>query len=137
MDKKDIALQQLFDSAILYEQGHYVSALTLAGAAEEIFGKIAGKRTGTNQMRDELEYLKSIYRHFYHPCPPDKVLRDRINKTKNEAKHNDSGENLWVKSDFENEFVLIFVKAIKNYFNAYNEMPNDQTTIALFEHLTL
>jgi hypothetical protein len=137
MEKRDIALQQLFDSARLYEQGHYVSALTLVSASEEIFGKIAEKRTGSNQMKNEIEYLKSIYQDFKKPCPPDKELKNRINRAKNEIKHNDSGENLWIESDFENEFVFTFVKAIKNYYNAYKELPKDRKTLSLFEYLTL
>jgi hypothetical protein len=137
MEKKDIALQQLIDSANLYEKGRYCSALTLAGAAEEILGKITKKRTGVNQLDGEIEYLKSIYQYFNRPCPSKKDLIKRINKIKNEMKHNDQGENLWVKADFENECVLLFVKAVKNYFDAYKEMPNDKNVMRLFEHLCL
>ena len=137
MKKKDIALQQLIDSAILYQKGRYCSALTLAGAAEEILGKIAKKRTGKNQFEDEVEYLKSIYQYFNKPCPPKRELINQINKTKNELKHNDVGKNLWVDSDIENECVLLFVKAVKNYFNAYKEMPKKKVVMRLFEHLCL
>jgi hypothetical protein len=137
MEKKDIALQQLVDSAKLYEKGHYVSALTLAGAAEEILGKIAKKRVGANQLENEIEYLKSVYQYFNRPCPPKKVLIEKINETKNELKHNDAGENLWVNGDFENEYVLLFVKAVKNYFDAYREMPKNKNVMSLFERLTL
>ena len=137
MEKKDIALQQLIDSANLYNKGRYCSALTLAGAAEEILGKIAKKRTGKNQLEGEIEYLKSIYQYFNRPNPPKRELINRINKTKNELKHNDVGENLWVDSDFENECVLLFVKAVKNYFDAYKEMPKSNVVMSLFEHLCL
>lgn len=137
MEKKDIALQQLLDSANLYQKGRYCSALTLAGAAEEILGKIAKKRTGKNQLDDEVEYLKSIYQYFKKPTPSNSELIKRINETKNELKHNDAGENLWVDSDFENECVRLFVKAVKNYFDAYKEMPKNKAIIKLFEHLCL
>jgi alpha-amylase/alpha-mannosidase (GH57 family) len=137
MEKKDIALQQLIDSANLYQKGRYCSALTLAGAAEEILGKIAKKRTGKNQIEDEIEYLKSIYQCFNKPVPTKRELINRINNAKNELKHNDVGENLWVDSDFENECVLLFVKAVKNYFDAYKEMPKSKIVMRLFEHLCL
>ena len=52
-------------------------------------------------------------------------------------KHNDSGVNNWIEADFENEAVLLFVKAVKNYFNAYGEMPKDKIVNNLFDHLTL
>jgi len=137
MKKKDIALQQLIDSAKLYEKGRYVSALTLAGASEEILGKISKKRIGSNQLEHEIAYMKTIYKHFNRPCPSNKDLTKQINKTKNEVKHNDVGENLWVEADFENEFVIIFMRAVKNYFDAYKEMPKDKTTMNLFEQLAL
>lgn len=68
-----------------------------------------------------------------------KVLsRQRINAgTKKGLKHNDSGDNEWVDADFENEAALLFVKAMKNYFNSYNEFPKDRTLRGLFEELTL
>jgi hypothetical protein len=137
MEKKDIALQQLIDAAKLYNKGRYVSAITLAGASEEILGKISKKRVGSNQLKYEIEYIKSIYKHFNRPCPSNSDLIEQINKTKNEVKHNDVGENLWVEADFENEFVIIFMRAVKNYFNVYNEIPKDKTTMNLFEHLAL
>lgn len=137
MEKKEIAVKQLEDAAFLYEKNRYVSALTLAGAAEEILGKMAKKRRGWNQFENEKEYLKSIYRFFNKPIPPDKKLVKDINNAKNELKHNDEGENLWVDCDFENEFVLLFVKAVKNYFNTYGEMPNSKIISELFEFLTL
>ncbi len=137
MEKKDIAFQQLIDAAKLYNKGRYVSALTLAGSSEEILGKISKKRVGSNQLEHEIEYIKSIHKHFNRPCPSNSDLIKQINKTKNEVKHNDVGENLWVEADFENEFVIIFMRAVKNYFNAYKEMPKDKTTMNLFEHLAL
>ena len=82
MEKKDIALQQLIDSAKLYEKGRYVSALTLSGASEEILGKIAKKRIGSNQLEHEIEYTKSIYKYFNRPCPSNKDLIRQINKKK-------------------------------------------------------
>ena len=137
MKKKDIALQQLIDAARLYNKGRYVSALTLAGASEEIFGKIAKKRIGSNQLEYEIEYIKTIYKYFNRPCPSNKEIIKQINKTKNEAKHNDVGENLWIKADFENESVTVFVRAVKNYYDAYKEMPKNKIIMNLFEELCL
>ncbi len=58
-------------------------------------------------------------------------------KTKNELKHNDRGYNEWIDADFENEAALLFVKAVKNYFDSYNEHPKDRIINRLFEFLTL
>jgi hypothetical protein len=137
MEKKDIAIQQLSDAAKLYEKGRYVSALTLAGASEEILGKIAKKRIGSNQLQHEIEYLKTVYKHFNRSLPSKEDIIKQINKIKNEVKHNDTGENLWVEADFENEFVLIFMRAVKNYFDAYKEIPKDKKIMNLFVDLAL
>ncbi len=137
MEKKDIALKQLRSAAKLYKSRDYISTITLAGAAEEILGQIAKKRTKTNEMEKEAKYSKNIYSYFAQPIPPDKVIVAQINKIKNELKHNDSGENSWIESDFENEANLLFVRAVKNYFNAYNEMPKDKIITSLFDYLTL
>ena len=136
MEKRDIAIKYINAAARHYRDGDYICSITLSGAAEEILGKIAKKRTFTNQIEGEVVYLKSLYDYFSIQKPINKVLVDRINKIKNELKHNDSGENDWVEADFELEAALLFVKAIKNYFNCFEEFPDDRVTISLFEHLT-
>ncbi len=137
MEKKDIALEQLRSAAKHYKKKEYISAITLAGAAEEILGQIAKKRNNTNEYEKETEYLKSIYKYYNKSLPDDKVIKRSINKVKNELKHNDSGENLWINSDFENEAVVLFVKAVKNFINAYHEPPKDKIVMGLFDFLTL
>ena len=138
LEKKDIALQQLIDSVILYKERRYCSALTLAAAAEEIFGQLAKRRTGTNQLEGEIIFLENIYKSIYKlPVPSKKELVKNINQIKNEFKHNDQCENTWVDGDFQNEYFSFFTKAVKNYFNAYNEFPKDETVRSLFEDFTL
>ena len=78
MEKKDIALKQLRSSAKLYKARDYISAITLAGAAEEILGRIAKARTKINELEKEKVYLKSVYDYFSSPKPNEKEL---ISKT--------------------------------------------------------
>lgn len=137
MEKRDIAIKQLKAAARHYNSGDYICSITLAGAAEEILGRIAKKRTKTNQLEVEVVYLRSIYEYFSGRKPSDKELIQKINKVKNELKHNDSGENAWVDADFENEAALLFVKAMKNYFICYNEFPSDKVARNLFKEITL
>jgi hypothetical protein len=137
MEKRDIAIKQIKAAARHYNKQDYVCSITLSGAAEEILGRIAKKRTNTNQLEGEVVFLRSIYDYFSGQKPPDKELIQKINKVKNELKHNDSGVNLWVDADFENEAALLFLKAVKNYFDCYKEFPNDRIVKNLFQHLTL
>lgn len=137
MEKKDIAVIQLRTAAKLYKQGNYICSITLSGAAEEILGKIVKKRKGNNQLESNVEYLKSGYEYFNGKIPSNKELIEKFNRVKNNLKHNDNGENEWVEANFENEAVLIFVRAVKNYYDSYNQFPKDRIINNLFEDLTL
>jgi hypothetical protein len=137
MEKKDIALKQLKAAAKHYNTGDFICCITLSGAAEEILGRIAKNRTGRNQFESEIEYVKSIYNYFSGGLIDEKILIKTLNNVKNELKHNDSGENRWVEADFEMEAAKLFVKAVKNYYDSYNEFPKDRIIVDLFENLTL
>ena len=137
MEKRDIAINQIKGAARHYKHGDYVCSITLSGAAEEILGRIAKKRRGVNQIENELNYLRSINNYFSGQKPSNKELLKKVNKVKNEFKHNDSGDNEWVEADFENEAAMLFVKAMKNYIDCYKEFPTDRISRNLFEHLTL
>ncbi len=136
MEKRDIAIKQIKAAARLYNKQDYVCSITLSGAAEEILGRIAKKRTNINQLEVEVIYLRSAYQYFSGKNPSDKELIQIINKVKNDLKHDDSGDNLWLDADFQSEAALLFVKAVKNYLNCYKEFPNDKVTRNLFDHLT-
>lgn len=46
-DRKDIARVQLRRAIQLFKEGDYICSLTLAGAAEELLGRMSEHRTGT------------------------------------------------------------------------------------------
>lgn len=137
LEKKDIALKQLRAAAKHYNARDYICSITLAGAAEEILGQLAKKRRKTNQLIQEIEYLKGVYNYFTGKKPTNQELIKKINKIKNELKHNESGNNEWINGDFEYEAAIIFVKAVKNYFDSYDEFPKDRIINNLFDFLTL
>lgn len=137
MEKRDIAVKQIKAAARHYNKGDYVCSITLSGAAEEILGRIAKKRTKKNKLDIDVSYLRSVYFYFSGQTPSDKELIQKINKVKNELKHNDSGDNEWVEGDFEYEAATFFIKAVKKYFDSYKEFPNDKIVKNLFENLTL
>ena len=137
MEKKDIAVKQIKAAARHYKRGDYSCSITLSGAAEEILGQMAKKRTKMNQLDREVIYLRNVYDYFHGQKPTNKQLISKVNKVKNELKHNDSGDNLWVGADFEFEAAWLFVRAVKNYFDCYEEYPKDRIVKNLFEHITL
>lgn len=136
ISKKEIALIQIKSAARHYNKQNYVSCITLAGA-EEILGKIAKKRNGFNQLENDIKYTQSIFHFLSNDIPKTKSIIDNRNVIKNELKHNDIGENLIIEADLENEATSFFVAAMKNYFDAFEEWPDDRISIDLFEFLTL
>lgn len=93
MTKLDAAVHQLTVAIKLFFEGDYLSALTLAGAAEEILGKLS-KRAGKPVAIDEI--TKYHADDIDAAIPEDQrktVLLSVLNRSRNQAKHaNDPDE---------------------------------------------
>jgi hypothetical protein len=126
MEKKDIALVQLRRAIQLLREGDLVCCATLAGAAEEILGRIAKARSGTNALEGNVEFLGQVAEHFQRPRPAAHRVIQRDNQHRNELKHNDDGENRWYAADYEFEAQELIDRAIRNYCLAYGEYPQDR-----------
>jgi len=119
-EKRDIAIVQLRKAIQLYNSKEYICAVTLAGAAEEIFGKIANKRCGTTALEGEANFWNQLSEIVNKPKPDRKKVINVLNRTRNELKHNDSGENIFFEADFELEAECLIDRAIRNYWLAYD-----------------
>lgn len=90
--KLDVALQQLNVAIRLFLEGDYLSSLTLAGAAEEILGKLS-ERAGKDVA---IEFIIDYHYRDTDSAPPKKErerLRYLLNMGRNMAKHaNDTNE---------------------------------------------
>jgi hypothetical protein len=105
--KDDIAAEQLRDAIDLFMQGHYISATTLAGAAEEILGKLLGAKDIPSaldrRLVRSLDSHRALYRRLaempkifdtprlremFDPKKVDeKTLRKRTSKWHNRARN--------------------------------------------------
>ncbi len=135
--KKEIAFIQIKAAAEHYSKHEYISCITLAGAAEEILGEIAKKVNGFNQLENDIKFTQSIFQYYSKDFPKTNAIVMNRNKIRNELKHNDEGENLFIEADFESEAATFFVAAVKNYFDAFGELPENKIIIDLFDFLTL
>ena len=132
----DIALIQLRTAVQSYNKNNYISAITLAGAADEILGQIARKESDTDAALDEKVWLDQITDYFYKPrLPLNKILKSR-NKVKNQLKHNDSGINIEIKHDFKFEAETFILGAIRNYELITGHMPKDRTIISFWKWIS-
>ncbi len=112
----ELAEQQLEVALELFLSGRsMVSALTLAGAAEEILGnalKLRGKKT-------TLEYEHSVIapvEAFLRREPLNwKTFINEKNRVRNAAKHMDDATDSEVVADLEDEALWMLVRACDNY----------------------
>jgi hypothetical protein len=77
LEKRDIALAQLRRAIQLFRKGDFVCATTLAGAAEEILGRIASKRAGFNAL-DGDEAFAEQFAAVVGAATPDKAKIRRV-----------------------------------------------------------
>ena len=91
--KLDAAIHQLNVAIRLFLGGDYLASLTLAGAAEEILGRLC-ERAGKPVA---VEFVVNYHLEDTDPALPDKdrkrIIRDVLNSGRNQAKHaNDPNE---------------------------------------------
>jgi hypothetical protein len=125
INKIEIALNQLKTAIELFNKKNYISAITLAGASEEILSRIAEAEKGTSAVRG----IKKIFDFFADYTKKDRIpyskIRKEFNQIKNELKHNNSGTNETLKENFEHEAVEFILGAIMNYEVIFGETPNE------------
>jgi hypothetical protein len=91
--KQRLALEQLEDGIALFLSRRYISALTLAGAAEEILSRIIEERTGKHPFGEWLWQISNDIRsEMGNPPISKKDVFRMLNEARNRAKHHDPGK---------------------------------------------
>jgi SpoVK/Ycf46/Vps4 family AAA+-type ATPase len=111
---EEIAKQQLLASIRLWHEADYLSALTLAGAAEEIMGKrlrALGKEPSFDQWKN---LIVSLGKSEAETEPKiDEMIGKLLNKTRNLLKHYAGDEA--VEIDIREDSTEMVERAIANY----------------------
>ena len=94
-------------------QTNLVRAVTLAGAAEEILGKLVRQEGKKTAFEDVLNRLCEMHKLAFNEHPDRKAYADLRNGTRNEFKHLCSGAALSVNLD--REASQLIHRAIENY----------------------
>ena len=114
LTKIDIAEQQLLHAIDLFCSGkQIISAITLAGAAEEILGKLVVSTGQTNSIESEVKDQCELFESYFGYAANVKEFRSQENYARNELKHNSTGNN--VELDLEQEAVKLIERAINNF----------------------
>lgn len=135
--KRRIALIQMEQSLALLEADDPVSALTLAGAAEEILGRIVARKGRRPRVEFLADYAGSIFEWAGKARPSKKELIALENGTRNELKHQDDGRNVTVEADFVFDAENMLLRCMYNHFDAFGCWPKSPRLRAWFEHITL
>lgn len=115
--REDLARQHLETALALFAEGKdYGSVVTLAGAADEVFGKLLiaeGKECSLEAIK---RAVAAIHLKLYGEPTPQKQISDRANMAKNCLKHWDVGDPKIVKFDLKQESIDMLSRAIDNYW---------------------
>ncbi len=117
-DVQCIALRQLDSALRLYfEREDYYSVITLAGASEEIFGKLLSSEGGGNALGSLKKDAQAVHKHLYDLELTKGEISRRANEARNRLKHWSSDKPRTIEFDARNEAKDMLNRAIDNYYS--------------------
>jgi lauroyl/myristoyl acyltransferase len=137
LSKRRICLVQLEQSLRLLDEGDPVSALTLAGAVEEILGRIAERKGHEPRVVFEADYLASMADYVRKSRPARKQVIAALNRPRNHLKHQDDGRNIRIAADWQFEAESMLLRCMFNHFDAFGCYPTSKALRGWFESMTL
>ena len=112
----DLAVEQLEVALGLFlEDRSVVSALTLAGAAEEVLGTAVVFRGGENAMKEKYEAMNASYQAFGGAPLKWKAFSEGENEARNAAKHMRTPDESTIEVDMKDAALWMLVRACANY----------------------
>ena len=122
-DYVHIARTQLDTALHLYFAGEdYYSVVTLAGASEEILGKLLSE-AGNNTALDSLKKdVSAVHKALFGEDLQEKQISDRANEMRNSLKHGTRGKAKAIKFDARAEAKDMLNRAVDNYYTLTGEL---------------
>ena len=116
-NKIDIAIEQLESALKIFLSGEsYVSALTLAGASEEILGMALRIKGIENSLQEQYKrYHDPDFSWLNPPKSWGEFTTHGKNKVRNAVKHLSNETDLTFEADIKDEALWMLVRAIGNY----------------------
>ncbi|SDY24662.1 hypothetical protein [Nitrosomonas sp. Nm58] len=109
LTEDQIILEQLHCAIELFLQNRFIPAITLAGAAEEILGKMVKDKDLKHAQDIIIDFIIMADRSRGRSA---KQIRDDGNRVRNCLKHGIKGE---IKKNIEVEAFIMIQRAIENY----------------------
>jgi hypothetical protein len=110
----EIAEHQLLSALKLWRENDYISALTLAGAAEEILGKRLrklGRMSSFDQIKTQIVTAANLLGDTGKET--EKLVAELLNQSRNELKHYAGDESLSL--DLKEDAAEILQRALANH----------------------
>lgn len=127
LSAENIAEQQLLTALRLWHEEDYVSAITLAGAAEEILGKRLRQCGKEPSFDNTKRIIVKLSRQLGDDDPnTEKLVADLLNSTRNELKHYAGEDQL--EFDLKEDSVELLERAIANYTMLTGLIHDDMLT---------
>ena len=92
--KFDMATAQLDRAILLYSEGGYYSAATLAGASEEIFGRYLENTGSQSELKSQIWATQAAGEILFKERYTEKHLASMTNEVRNWLKHFTEGNDL-------------------------------------------
>ena len=106
---------QLERALELYLSGtDYLSAITLAGAAEEPLGKMVALRGGKHALKSDASAMGAVHVHLYNETLAERQAIAHINRVRDWLKHYSDGSDIEI--DERSEAHDIIDRAVSNYW---------------------
>lgn len=126
IEKSKIAIIQLRRSIKLFNIADFISSLTLAGAANQIFADYAFRTKGYNTLDGDKHFWDSIAEMTGKNKPSKGKIIQVNNRIRNSLKHHDYNAVEIIAADFEFEAQCQIDSAIRNYWIAFDSPPKDR-----------
>lgn len=116
INKLDVAVYQLDKAIELLLDGEAIASVTLAGASEEILGKLL------DSEKNAYEILREELSAKYDHCI--KLAGESLNITRNWLKHHGDNHQYEIEIDPEQEAVQVIARALTNLLKYDNTLPS-------------
>jgi hypothetical protein len=111
----DLAKHQLEVALALFlDDRSFASAITLAGAAEETFGKELGRRGNQSALERKFSHMKVFHELLHRKKFERKVFFEEENRIRNDLKHFGENDTPTLTVDLEDAACSMLVRACEN-----------------------
>ncbi len=115
--KLEVATEQLDTALRLYfQRKEYFSAISLAGAAEEILGVYLKTHKQPNAFEEALNSSLRVYRWLYESEGSRNSMHKTINRVKNASKHMKGRADVTIACNAKEEAKEVLDRAVSNYY---------------------